>query len=318
VNLTAGLETSLEIKVGTQQMKKRVFHCGRSTRALKSDIFTMEYPIFALDGKAKDSPLHYEHNGITIEVTVMENSEGIGRATVKDKEILMFCLTEMMNKDVFVKEKMYMASFTIYDFLKSVGRGVSGANYKQVFDGLKRLSHTYVLTNHLFNGRRNYKSFSLIDKYEVSETLGYSTITITLGSWLTRQATDSTKKILTLRANYLTLTRPFERRVYELCRKFCGSKKTFDIGIDNFRKRMTPNTTLREFTRLIKAICDGKKGLLLNYKISLEGKLLKICNTPPANEDSHEKNILKLTDGSQKAVSNIIAFPSAKVVKGCG
>ncbi|MFT5381298.1 MAG: hypothetical protein ACI81C_002757 [Alteromonas macleodii] len=299
-------------------MKNKVFHCTRLTRALKSDLFSMEYPIFVLDGKVKNSPLKYEHNGISIEVTVKENDEGIGRATIKDKEILMFCLTQMMNKNVFETEKMFMVSFTVYDFLKSVGRGVSGANYQQVFDGLKRLSHTYVLTNHLFNGRRNYNSFSLIDKYEVSETLGHSTITITLGSWLTRQATDSTKKILTLRSNYLTLTRPFERRVYELCRKFCGSKKTFDIGVDNFRKRMTPNTPLREFTRLIKAICDGKKGLLLNYKISLDGKLLKICNTPPANEKEHEKNILKLTDGPQKTVSNIIAFPSAKVVKGCG
>ncbi|HAW93621.1 MULTISPECIES: replication initiator protein A [unclassified Arsukibacterium] len=200
-------------------MEEKVFHCGRSTRALKSDIFTLEYPIFALDGKTQDSPLHYEHKGITIDITVKENSEGIGRATIKDKEILMFCFSQMMHQNVLETEKTYMASFTIYDFLMSVGRGVSGANYQQVFDGLKRLSHTYVLTNHLFNGRRNYQSFSLIDKYEVSETLGYSTITITLGSWLTRQAIATPKKILTLRSDYLTLKRALERKVYEFYRK---------------------------------------------------------------------------------------------------
>lgn len=309
-------------------MRNKVFHCIRSTRALKSDLFTMEYPIFVLDGKAKDSPLKYEHNGISIEVTVKGNDEGIGRATSKDKEILMFCLTQMMNKNVFETEKMFMVSFTVYDFLKSVGRGVSGANYQQVFDGLKRLSHTYVLTNHLFKGRRNYNSFSLIDEYEVSKTLGYSTITITLGSWLTRQATDNPPKILTLQPGYLKLKRPFERRLYELCRKFCGSKKSFEISIDNLRRRMTPDTPKKEFKRLIKAICQvqgkdkdkdkDKESLLFNYTLSLEDQLIKISNNAPAVVVPIKREGTASMKRELKRLDRMVTLPYVKASKGCG
>ena len=52
----------------------------------------MEHPIFSLSTRPDRRVLSYEHNGTTIEVTPSVK----GRATIHDKDILIYCVSQLM------------------------------------------------------------------------------------------------------------------------------------------------------------------------------------------------------------------------------
>lgn len=285
-------------------MSIKVFHCERHTTLLKSDIFSMEYPLFALDAKTKRKPLNFEHNGIFVEVTSQSDSDKTGRATTKDKEILMFCLSQLMAKKVLESKHSRSVSFVPYDYLKSVRRGSSGIDYEQFRDALHRLKHTFVCTNHLFNGRRIHKPFPLIEEYEFTERFGFPVVTIKLGGWLTQQAIAKPKMILTMHTDYLSLSRPFERRVYEVFRKFCGKKPTFEINLKNVHNRICPNIPLREFARRIKKLpCP-----LLNFRFKLEGQIIQIYSDTAEGRSALAQSMLEQIQRSKTGVDNIVVL----------
>ncbi len=149
--------------------------CSMGRVSLKSDMFSMVWPVFALDGKSKGA-MEFEYKGVKIKVI----PSVLGRATIKDKEILVFCLSHVMaskNADLPINNTV---SFNSYDLLKATKRGTSGKEYKQLEKALHRLAGTQNTTDHKFNGKRFLESMGLIDHFRLIEGDGLSYWQVTL------------------------------------------------------------------------------------------------------------------------------------------
>ncbi|CAH9062337.1 hypothetical protein PSECIP111951_02669 [Pseudoalteromonas holothuriae] len=251
--------------------------------ALKSDLFSMEYPVFALDGKSKD-PFSTEHKGVSIQIT----PSVLGRATVKDKEIIIFCLSRIMllrNSGFEVSDTI---TFNGYEFLTAMGRNTSGKEYMQLETALRRLAGTRITTNYKIKNRRILEDVGLIQSF-TSELDGREKLfSVTLADWLID--CTQTSYILTLNRHYHLLTKPFERRVYELCKKFCGAKHTFSISLDNVGKRLGLKGTNALLKRRLSALSH-----VLDYRIEVDNHLLRVFrDTKVGNQqlDSFKQNQL--------------------------
>ncbi|PHQ96666.1 MAG: hypothetical protein COB39_11720 [Marinosulfonomonas sp.] len=68
------------------------FVCDIFDAAPKSDIASMEHPLFTLSTKPDMTPRRYEMNGNWLEVV----PSSIGLATVFDRDILIYCISQCM------------------------------------------------------------------------------------------------------------------------------------------------------------------------------------------------------------------------------
>ena len=68
------------------------FLCDIFNASPKDDLATMEHPVFSLSTRPDLRILRYEHNGT--EITVTPSVRGL--ATIHDKDILIYCLSQLM------------------------------------------------------------------------------------------------------------------------------------------------------------------------------------------------------------------------------
>ena len=57
-----------------------------------------------------------------------------------------------------------------------------------------------------------------------------------------------------LSSEYFSLRSPYDRRLYELCRKHCGNQTQWEIGFENLYNKFGVKSPLREFRRKVKEI----------------------------------------------------------------
>ena len=68
------------------------FLCDIFDAIPKNDLASMEHPLFSLATRPDRRILNYEHNGA--EITVVPSVKGL--ATIHDKDILIFCISQLM------------------------------------------------------------------------------------------------------------------------------------------------------------------------------------------------------------------------------
>ena len=68
------------------------FLCDIFDAAPKDDLATMEHPVFSLATRPDRTIRRYAHNGVEVEVTPSVR----GRATIHDKDILIYCISQLM------------------------------------------------------------------------------------------------------------------------------------------------------------------------------------------------------------------------------
>ena len=88
-------------------------------------------------------------------------------------------------------------------------------------------------------GSRSTRGFGLIDAWEIlRKTRGGRMIlvTVTLSDWMYRSVVS--KSVLTLHRDYFHLRKPLERRVYEIARKHCGRQAEWRIGLEMLLKKI--------------------------------------------------------------------------------
>lgn len=228
------------------------FECKMTHVNLKSDMFSMVWPVFALDGKSKGT-LDFSYKGVSIKIVPSVQ----GRATIKDKEVLIYCLSHIMAAKNAKLELSNTVRFNTYDLLKATGRGTSGKEYKLVEKALYRLAGTLITTDYKFNGRRFLESMGLIEDFKLIEDSGLSCWQVTLPDWLIETVDDN--DVLTLHEDYFQLSKPFDRRLYEVCRKRCGRPSKQVIKLDNLRERIgvrLPLSALKNRIEKLKKILD--------------------------------------------------------------
>lgn len=222
-----------------------LFVCDIFDAIPKGDTASMEHPVFSLSTKPDTREREYENNGAWVKVTPSTK----GLATVHDRDILIYCISQMMAGKREGRAPAKTLSLKAFDLLTATNRQTNG----QAYDGLKaafeRLRGTTISTNVTTGGVEQFDVFGLIDKATVKRATRdgrMQDIEITLSDWLVNAVNGD--EVLTLNRRYFQLRKPLERRLYDLARKHCGQQREWKIGLEKLRLKTGSNSTPKELS----------------------------------------------------------------------
>ena len=229
------------------------FFCDLPGPAPKGDLGTLEHPVFSLATRPDRRVLEYEHNGVAVTVTPSVR----GRATIHDKDVLIFCTSQLvaaLNAGRPVARTLHLVA---RDLLVVTCRETSGDGYRRLREAFERLAGTRITTN-LVTGPKDdpvevTTGFGLIESWQiVRRTRGgrMVSVSVTLSEWLYRAILA--KSVLTLSRDYFSLRRPLERRVYELARKHCGRQEGWRVSVAVLHKKSGSGSPVRVFRAMLR------------------------------------------------------------------
>ena len=244
------------------------FVCDILDAAPKADIASMEHPIFSVSTKPDTAKRRYENNGRFVEVT--PSTEGL--ATVHDRDILIYCISQIMAAVNSGKKISQTVRFKAFDLLMATNRGTDGRGYEQLRAALVRLRGTTIETNVLTGDTEVLDGFGLIDSYSIKRETRegrMQDLEIKLSDWVFNAI--QAREVLTLSREYFRLRKPLERRLYEIGRKHCGNQPQFRIRLDLLQLKCGSHSTLREFRRLVRVVAeqDAEHHHMPDYAIAL-------------------------------------------------
>lgn len=227
------------------------FVCDIFDAAPKSDMASMEHPIFSLSTKPDHHVRRYEHGDTYVEIK--PSSDGL--ATVHDRDILIYCISQVMSALNEEREVSQVIRFKAYDLLKATNRMTNGRGYSGLKAALDRLAGTRISTNIATGGQEVYDNFGLIDRATIiRETRDgrMQDVEIRLSDWVFNAVIH--KEVLTLHRDYFRLRKPIERRIYDLARKHCGRQPQWIVTLATLQKKCGATSPAWEFRRMIAEI----------------------------------------------------------------
>lgn len=242
----------------------------------KDDLGSMEHPMFAL--KAGDKAVRrYEHRGATVEVI----PSILGLATIHDKDVLIYCTSQIVEALNRGREISRTVRITAHDLLVTCNRDTGGKGYKELQAAFDRLKGTMVKTNIQANGARIKDWFSLVDRIRVVEKSPTNermiAVEITLSEWLFNAIRGL--EVLTLNPDYFRIRKPLERRLYEIARKHCGAQPAWNASLEVLYKKSGSRGSLKEFKRILQGIVKSQH--LPDYRIVLTEDNVSFYNRDP-------------------------------------
>jgi len=220
------------------------FVCDIFEASPKDDLGTMEHPFFSLSTRPDRTIRQYDHNGTQITVTPSVR----GRATIHDKDILIYCISQLMAALNAGREISRTLKLTAHDLLVATRRDTGGDSYTRLREAFERLAGTRITTNLSTGEVETTSGFGLIEAWEIvrkSRGGRMISVTVTLSDWLFRAV--QAKSVLTLNRAYFDLRKPLERRVYELARKHCGQQRTWRASVKTLHAKAGSDAPLRVF-----------------------------------------------------------------------
>src|ERR1017187_8027044 len=120
-----------------------LFVCDVADAILKDDMASMEHPFFSLSKKPDTTIRRYENGDRWVEVVPSVK----GLATIYDKDILIYCISQLIAKiNEGVAPSPYV-KIVAKDLLVFVNRSIGGKDYDALVDALQRLDGTRIRTN---------------------------------------------------------------------------------------------------------------------------------------------------------------------------
>ncbi len=221
--------------------------------------------MFSLATRPDRRILRYEHNGTRIEVTPSVK----GLATIHDKDILIYCISQLMaalNAGRAVSRTLHL---TAHDLLVATNRETSGDSYRRLREAFERLAGTRITTNYVTGNEEVTTGFGLIESWKiVRKTRGgrMVSVVVTISEWLFRAVLS--KSVLTLSRDYFRLRKPLERRIYELVRKHCGRQPSWRVSVTTLHKKSGSASPRRVFRKMLRDMIAVDH--LPDYQISEE------------------------------------------------
>ena len=249
----------------TPAVQPDFFTCDVFDALPKDDLASMEHPLFSLATRPDLAILRYAHNGVEIEVTPSVK----GRATIHDKDILIYCTSQIMaalNAGKPVARHLHLRA---HDLLQATNRETSGDAYRRLREAFERLAGTRITTNLVTGEHEVTRGFGLIEDWEiVRKTRGgrMVQVRVTLSEWL--YSAIMAKSVLTLSRGYFHLRRPLERRLYELARKHCGRQPEWRISLEVLQKKAGSTSPRRVFRAMLRDVIEG--GNIPDYTLTLD------------------------------------------------
>jgi hypothetical protein len=243
--------------------KGDLFICDVADAVLKDLIPQMEHPFYSLSKKPETAIRKYEHNGNWLQIVPSVK----GLATIYDKDILIYCISQLMAK---LKRKEHVSPrvrITSRDLLIFTNRGTAGKDYTALCEAIDRLAGTRITTNIRTGEEEQRDSFGLIDAASIRRKHGLDGrliwVEIKLSDWVFNAIRG--QEVLTLHPDYFRLGKPLERRVYELARKHCGRQASWSISLDTLLKKSGSQSVITRFRQMVKHI--AKHDHLPDYRL---------------------------------------------------
>jgi plasmid replication initiation protein len=256
------------------------FLCDIFEASPKDDLGSMEHPIFSLATRPDRRVMRYAHGTTWVEVTPSVK----GRATIHDKDILIFCISQLMAALNAGRDISRHLAVKAHDLLVATNRDTSGDGYTRLREAFERLAGTRITTNLVTGGVETTSGFGLIEAWEIrrrSRGGRMVSVSVTLSDWLFRAVLA--QSVLTLSRDYFRLRKPLERRVYELARKHCGRQPEWRISVALLHRKSGSTAPVRVFRAALRRMIG--EDLLPDYRLEeAPGDILAVRRRalPPA------------------------------------
>lgn len=248
----------------------------------------------------------YEHNDLFVEIRPSAD----GLATVHDRDILIYCISQVMAAKNAGRKTSQVIRFRGHELLQATNRMTNGRGYEGLKAALERLAGTRVTTNVISGGKEITRGFGLIDQYEiVRETREgrMQEVEVKLPDWVFNAVEQH--EVLTLSRDYFRLRKPIERRIYEIARKHCNRKQEWCISLALLQKKCGAVSSSREFRRLMSNIVaeDKVHSHIPDYSVELTEDDMVMFRSrgtiaSMAGESSFEASSIKISgDGYEEA-----------------
>lgn len=217
----------------------------------KDDTASMEHPLFSLATKPDMRELHYE-NG---ENSLLIRPSGIGLPTIFDKDILIFCVSQLMHRKNQGKPIGKRVRFSARELSIATNRPIGGNHYKRLEEAFARLVGTTFTTDIRTGNTVEKRIFSLVDQGGFVMRENFKRVDyceVVLSDWMMRAIEHN--EVLSIHEDYFRIRRPLERRLYEICRKHCGAQKGWQIDLENLKIKTGSNATIYKFRHNIRQI----------------------------------------------------------------
>jgi replication initiator protein A len=234
------------------------FFCDIFDATPKSDMASMENPLFTLSTKPDMTQRVYRTDKIWLKL----QPSPIGLATVFDRDILIYCISQCMAALSQGRDISRTVRFNAHDLLKTTNRQTNKKGYDLLRNALQRLQGTQIETNITMGGQEQWEVFSFIESAKTLKKTRdgrMQAIEVTLSDWVFNAINEKGKDLLTISKDYFRLRKPLERRLYELARKMCGQGGYWHLKLETIHQRTGSTSTQAEFKRLIRSIIDDNK-----------------------------------------------------------
>lgn len=227
-----------------------LFICDVADAVLKDVLAQMEHPFYSLSKRPETAIRRYEHNGNWVEITPSVK----GLATIYDKDILIYCISQIMAKLRNGEKVSQRVRINSRDLLIFTNRGTAGKDYGALAEALDRLAGTRISTNVRTGDEEQFDTFGLIDAASIRRKHGLDGrllwCEVKLSDWVF--SAIRANEVLTLHPNYFRLRKPLERRVYEIARKHCGHQPSWKIRLELLLKKSGSQSPLKRFREMIR------------------------------------------------------------------
>ena len=231
-----------------------LFICDVADAVLKDVMPQLEHPFYSLSKKPETSIRRYEHNGQWLQVTPSVK----GLATIYDKDILIYCISQIMAKLKRGEEVGKRVRINSHDLLIFTNRGTAGKDYEALQEAIERIRGTTISTNIRTGDTEQTDTFGLIDASSIRRKHGLDgrllSCEITLSDWVFNAIRHN--EVLTLHRDYFRLRKPIERRIYELARKHCGQQPAWKASVGILHKKSGSKSTEKEFRRAVRNLAS--------------------------------------------------------------
>lgn len=271
------------------------FLCDVLDAIPKDDLATMEHPVFSLATRPDRRILDYAHNGV--EITVTPSVKGL--ATIHDKDILIYCISQLMAALNAGRAVSRTLTLKAHDLLVATNRETSGDGYQRLRDAFERLAGTRITTNLAQGGLEITRGFGLIEAWEIVRRTRKGrmiSVSVTLSDWLFNAVLS--RSVLTLSRDYFRLRKPLERRIYELARKHCGRQEGWRVSVETLLKKSGSASPRRVFRAMLREMIAADH--LPDYRMAEEpGDIIRFSpraalleaegpQLPPLSAETHE------------------------------
>ena len=243
-----------------------LFICDVADAVLKDVMQHMEHPFYSLSKKPETSVKRYSNGEHWLEITPSVK----GLATIYDKDILIYCISQIMAKLKRGEQVTPRVRINSRELLIFTNRGTSGREYLALLNSLDRLEGTRIRTNIMTGDEEQIDGFGLIDASSIRRKQGLDGrllwCEVKLSDWVFNAIRN--EEVLTLHRDYFRLRKPIERRVYELARKHCGQQKTWRISLAKLLLKTGSQSPEKRFRQMIRQLASHDH--LPDYEVSFD------------------------------------------------